>query len=59
QLPHLKPLLVAFFEGALETWRRFSAEFAEGGDIHSASPADRSDSWMPPTNDENEGALGS
>src|SRR5438034_1765952 len=26
-LPHLEPLLVAFFKGALETWKRFTSEF--------------------------------
>ena len=29
--PHLKPLVVAFFTGALETWECFTSEFAKGG----------------------------
>ncbi|KZT34690.1 hypothetical protein SISSUDRAFT_1052433 [Sistotremastrum suecicum HHB10207 ss-3] len=40
-LPHLSALLVAFFEGALQT------------------PAERNRARMHPTNDHNEGALGS
>ncbi|KAG1718126.1 hypothetical protein EDB19DRAFT_1608513, partial [Suillus lakei] len=31
--PHFPQLLVAFFQGALDTWIRFSAEFAAGGAI--------------------------
>ena len=38
RLPHLKPLLVSFFTGALETWERFTSEFAEGGSIDKATP---------------------
>ncbi|KIJ29200.1 hypothetical protein M422DRAFT_188816 [Sphaerobolus stellatus SS14] len=58
-LPHLKGLTVAFFTGALETWRRFTAEYAPGGLIATASPRLRALAWMPTTNDINEGALGS
>ncbi|KZS94295.1 hypothetical protein SISNIDRAFT_426536, partial [Sistotremastrum niveocremeum HHB9708] len=58
ELPHLKPLLVAFFQGALQTWRRFSAEYAVGGKIASLTASQRKLSWMHPTNDRNEGALG-
>ena len=36
-LPHFRPLLIAFFTGALETWERFTAEFAEGGSIDNAT----------------------
>jgi hypothetical protein len=57
-LPHLREALIAFLEGALETWVRFSAEFAPGGDIANASGAQRRRAWMPTTNDHNEGALG-
>jgi hypothetical protein len=57
-LPHLKPVLVAFFEGALMTWKRFTAEFQEGGLIDQASADEKEQAWMPPTNDVNEGALG-
>ena len=58
-LPHLKDLLVAFFKGAAETWKRFISEFAPGGLIDEATTEERELAWMPATNDENEGALGS
>ncbi|KZS94798.1 hypothetical protein SISNIDRAFT_439582 [Sistotremastrum niveocremeum HHB9708] len=58
-LPHLSALLVAFFEGALQTWQRFSAEFAHDGTIATLTPAERNRARMHPTNDHNEGALGS
>jgi hypothetical protein len=58
-LPHLKPLLVAFFEGAAQTWKRFISEFAPGGLIDEATQQERDLAWMLPTNDINEGALGS
>lgn len=57
-LPHLHDLVRAFFEGALETWMRFSAEFVEGGKIATASASERRLAWMETTNDFNEGALG-
>jgi hypothetical protein len=58
-LPYLKELLVAFFTGADETWTRFTSEFAPGGLIDAATTEERDLAWMPATNDENEGALGS
>jgi hypothetical protein len=58
-LPHLKPLLVAFFQGAAETWKRFTSEFAPGGLIDEVSQEEHDLAWMLPTNDINEGALGS
>ena len=58
ELPHLSPVLVAFFKGAAETWKRFTSEFAPGGLIDEATPSERDLAWMPPTNDVNEGALG-
>ncbi|RXW15388.1 hypothetical protein EST38_g10468 [Candolleomyces aberdarensis] len=58
QLPHLRTATVAFFEGALITWIRFSAEFAPGGVIDQLSATERELAWMPSTNDLNEGALG-
>ncbi|KIJ27461.1 hypothetical protein M422DRAFT_191005, partial [Sphaerobolus stellatus SS14] len=57
-LLHLPGLTIAFFNGALETWERFTEEFAPGGLISSMSPKQRKLAWMPPTNDVNEGALG-
>lgn len=58
-LPHLKDILVAFLQGALETWERFTADFAPAGRIAQLPIALRERAWMPPTNDANEGALGS
>jgi hypothetical protein len=57
-LPHLKPVLVAFFKGAAETWKRFTSEFAPGGLIDEATQEEKDLAWVPPTNDEEEGALG-
>ena len=58
-LPYLKPVLVAFFKGAASTWERFTSEFAPGGLIDEATAEEKELAWMPPTNDVNEGALGS
>ena len=58
-LPHLQELLVAFFTGAYETWTQFISEFAPGGLIDAATTEEQDLAWMPATNDENEGALGS
>jgi hypothetical protein len=56
--PHLESVLVAFFKGALVTWKRFTSEFEEGGLIDMATAEEKEHAWMPPTNDVNEGALG-
>ena len=58
-LPHFHNLFIAFFQGAAETWIRFTSEFAPGGLIDEATAEERELAWMPATNDENEGALGS
>jgi len=58
ELPYLKPILVAFFKGAAETWKRFTSEFAPGGLIDEATTEEKDLAWMPSTNDANEGALG-
>ncbi len=58
-LLYLEELLIAFFTGANETWTRFTSEFAPGGLIDAATTEERELAWMPATNDENEGALGS
>ena len=58
-LLYLEELLVAFFTGADETWTRFISEFAPGGLIDAATTEELDLAWMPATNDENEGALGS
>jgi hypothetical protein len=57
-LPHLKFVLVAFFKGALETWKRFTSEFQKGGLIDQATAEEKELARMPPTNDASEGALG-
>ncbi|TEB24287.1 hypothetical protein FA13DRAFT_1797336 [Coprinellus micaceus] len=58
-LPHLASLLCAFFSGAGKTWERFTSEFAPGGLIDETSLEEKELAWMLPTNDINEGALGS
>ncbi|KJA18866.1 hypothetical protein HYPSUDRAFT_69639 [Hypholoma sublateritium FD-334 SS-4] len=57
-LPHFQELLLAFFEGAAETWERFTSEFLPGGLIDEAGSADKDLAWLPSVNDENEGSLG-
>ncbi|KAL7282534.1 hypothetical protein ACG7TL_004005 [Trametes sanguinea] len=58
KLPHLRNALVEFLKGSLETWGRFTAEFAPGGTIAKLTESLRQLAWMPSTNDGNEGALG-
>jgi len=58
-LAYLKELAATFFRGGPETWRWFTAEYAPGGVIDTASAALRMITWMPTTNDVNEGSLGS
>ena len=45
-LLHLKTLLVAFFRGALVTWKRFTSKFAPGGLIDEATPDEKHLAWM-------------
>ena len=59
EFPNLKPALVAYFKGARETWQRFTSEYAPGGLIDEATEEEKNRARMPPTNDHNEGALGS
>src|SRR5438270_41661 len=58
-LPYLRELLVVFFQAALETWERFTSDFAPGGAIDQATTEEKELAWLLATNDENEGALGS
>ncbi|KAJ6565328.1 hypothetical protein DFH09DRAFT_1315104 [Mycena vulgaris] len=58
KLPHLEAILVAFLKGTLPVWKRFAAEFDEGGIIDSLTPAEKLLIFIPPTNDANEGGLG-
>ncbi|KAF8227020.1 hypothetical protein L208DRAFT_1298847, partial [Tricholoma matsutake] len=55
--PHINGLLTAFFEGAEETWKRFTSEFAPGGLIDQSTVEEKEPAWMPATNDVNEGTL--
>ena len=57
-LPHLRGVLTAFFNGALETWVQFSSEFAPDGDITQATNSEQHCAFMLLTNDDNEGMLG-
>lgn len=52
-------MLVAFLQGALATWIRFTEEFAAGGLIATSTAEERDLAAMPTTNDINEGMLGS
>ena len=56
--PHLRPLLVQFFSGALETWKRFTSEFEPGSKISTLTPEERYLAFRRPSNDLNEGSLG-
>ncbi|CAE6442660.1 unnamed protein product [Rhizoctonia solani] len=57
-LPRLQELFVAFCSGSLKTWIRFTDEFLPGGALSSMSTEQANKAFMPPTNDANEGALG-
>ena len=56
--PHLRPLLVEFLTGALETWKRFTKEFEPGSNISNLTPEERYFAFRQPSNDKNEGSLG-
>ncbi|KAF8599190.1 hypothetical protein BDV93DRAFT_560601 [Ceratobasidium sp. AG-I] len=51
KLPHLEKALVAFFEGALATWERFTTEFAAGGTIEGVTTSQRASIYNTATND--------
>jgi len=57
-LPHLRRLLVDFFEGTLITWQRFITEYEEGGTIAGLTTEQCKLGYMDATNDVNEGTLG-
>jgi hypothetical protein len=59
KLPHLKEIFISFLKGALVTWIRFSSEYAPGGLIDGLTDGERKRAFLNPTNDRNEGALGS
>jgi len=58
KLPYLGNLFVAFCQGALQTWARFTDELSPSGPIASLTSEQYDKAFMPPTNDANEGALG-
>jgi hypothetical protein len=57
-LPHLRGAMVAFFEGALETWFHFTSEYQLDGPIALSTAAKQNCAYMLPTNDDNKGGLG-
>lgn len=60
ELPDLNLAIHAFISGARDTFiERFSDEFKEGGDIDKLTEAERKTLFFSPTNDGNEGTLGS
>lgn len=59
KLPYLKPLISAYFRGAIVGWERFTTEFAPGGRVDSATGEELAAAHMRPTNDHSEGILGS
>ncbi|QRV88382.1 hypothetical protein RhiJN_16400 [Ceratobasidium sp. AG-Ba] len=58
KLPYLEDLCVASCRSALQTWGRFTDEFAPNALLASLDSEQRNIAFMPPTNDVNEGALG-
>jgi hypothetical protein len=58
ELPYLTDLFISFCQGALQTWVRFTDEFLTDAPFACMSPEQRELAFMPPTNDVNEGALG-
>ncbi|TFK20050.1 hypothetical protein FA15DRAFT_553690, partial [Coprinopsis marcescibilis] len=58
-LPNLKALFLVGLQGSEETWSCFISEFAPGGLIDEATQEEHDLAWLAPTNDVNEGALGS
>lgn len=57
-LPRLQELLVAFFQGALETWEEFTKDICNDPKVTGATPEQRHLAFRHPANDLNEGALG-
>ena len=56
--PHLRSALVAFFEGALETWKSFTRDILNNPKLTGATPEQRHRAFRRPANDLNEGSLG-
>ena len=58
KLPHIQGALVAFFTGALDTWRRFTSEFADGSLIALRTPEQCARAAVRATNYHNRSSLG-
>ena len=56
--PHLKSALIAFFEGALKTWKTFTQDILNNPTLTVATPEQRYQAFRHTTNDINEGSLG-
>jgi hypothetical protein len=56
--PHLRRTLIGFFEGALETWERFTPEFRMDSDAMNTTDEEKLLAFRSPTNDINESQLG-
>ncbi|KAH7341730.1 hypothetical protein B0J17DRAFT_531171, partial [Rhizoctonia solani] len=54
----IKPILLAFFWGALPTWEQFTSEFETSRLVAQATEKQLKSTWIPATNDISEGALG-
>lgn len=54
RLPNLREALILFFEGALETWERFTPEFRPDSEAMLATLEECTCAWRPSTNDDNE-----
>ncbi|KAJ7772805.1 hypothetical protein B0H14DRAFT_2402084, partial [Mycena olivaceomarginata] len=58
KLEHADARVIAYCKGALATWTRFTAEWAEDGPISKLSPENIERAWLEVTNDGNESELG-
>ena len=56
--PHLREVLIAFFQGALRTWEEFTKDICSNPQVTEATPEQRRIAFRHPANDLNEGALG-
>ena len=56
--PHIREVLIAFFQGALEKWEEFTKDICNDPKVTGATPEQRHLAFRHPANDLNEGALG-
>ncbi|KAF8803000.1 hypothetical protein BYT27DRAFT_7244470 [Phlegmacium glaucopus] len=59
ELPDLELMISSMFSGCVDGWYQFTQEFVPGGPIDQLTSEQRSQMFIPATNDANEGALGS